>query len=120
MLDPSDSNPTRNSGSFSCEMFSAKESSKASQIAGTVNRIAKTRTKQTTIFWNSLIFEYFKVIKLERTENWLFTICVADMHFFKILLLIGIWASSCVHPTLTLTVSEAIQQKVLRRALTQE
>jgi hypothetical protein len=37
------------------------------------------------------------------------------MHFFKILLLIGIWASSCVIPTLTLTVSEAIQQKVLRR-----
>jgi uncharacterized protein YhbP (UPF0306 family) len=37
------------------------------------------------------------------------------MHFFKILLLIGIWASSCVLPTLTLTVSEAIQQKVLRR-----
>jgi hypothetical protein len=37
------------------------------------------------------------------------------MHFFKILLLIGIWGSSCVLPTLTLTVSEAIQQKVLRR-----
>jgi hypothetical protein len=52
---------------------------------------------------------------LEIIENWLFTICVADIHFFKILLLIVIWASSCVLPTLTLTVSEAIQQRILRR-----
>jgi hypothetical protein len=52
---------------------------------------------------------------MEITENWFFTIRVADIHSFKILLLIGIWASSSVFPTLTLTVSEAIQQRVLRR-----
>jgi hypothetical protein len=96
-------------------MFSAKENSKVNKIVVTIDKIPNKGKTDHKYFRIILYLNILRLTKLEITENWLFTICIADIHFFKILLLIGIWASSCVLPTLTLTVSEAIQQKVLRR-----
>jgi hypothetical protein len=46
MLDSSYSNSTRNCGSVSCEMFSAKENPKVNKIVVIVDRIAKQKAKQ--------------------------------------------------------------------------
>jgi hypothetical protein len=50
LLDPSYSHSTRNCGSVSCEMFSAKESSKVNKIVVTIDRIPKQRQNRSQYF----------------------------------------------------------------------